>query len=86
MRGGWTGSFQHAYGMNEKDCGIITECAACGKKPLDRDTVGINKKMLGSAAARCYCLDCLAEYLECRVDQLQERIAEYKRDGCTLFK
>ena len=39
------------------------ECIACGKKQLDKDTVGINKKLLGKDIANFYCMDCLADFL-----------------------
>ena len=43
------------------------ECVACGKKPLEKDTIGINKKMLGKDITNFYCMDCLADYLGCTV-------------------
>lgn len=61
------------------------ECVACGKKNLDKDTVGINKKLLGENISNFYCMDCLAEYLECSVDELLDKIEEFKAEGCKLF-
>lgn len=61
-------------------------CVMCGKSDLDKDTVGINKKLLGKKITNFYCLDCLAEYLECTVEELLEKIEEFKQEGCTLFK
>ena len=63
-----------------------TECLACGKKNLDKDTIGINKKLLGKNITRFYCIDCLADYLGCTVDDLLEKIEEFKEEGCDLFK
>lgn len=62
------------------------ECLACSKKPLDKDTIGINKKLLGKQIKKFYCLDCLADYLGCTVDDLKEKIEEFKEEGCELFK
>ena len=62
------------------------ECIACRKTNLDKDTVGINKKMLGTSVKSFYCMDCLADYLGCSVDDLLEKIEEFKDEGCTLFK
>lgn len=62
------------------------ECLACRKKPLDKDTIGINKKMIGNQIKTFYCMDCLADYLGCSVDDLLEKIEEFKEEGCTLFK
>lgn len=46
------------------------ECIVCGKKKLDKNTIGINKKLLGKEIENFYCMDCLADYLECTVDDL----------------
>lgn len=62
------------------------ECLACGEKPLDKDTVGINKKIIGRHVKTFYCMDCLADYLGCTVDDLREKIEEFKEEGCELFK
>lgn len=62
------------------------ECLACRKAPLDKDTIGINKKMLGTNVKSFYCMDCLADYLGCTVEDLLEKIEEFKDEGCTLFK
>lgn len=40
-------------------------CVICGKQELDKDTIGINKKLLGTDIENFYCMECLAEYLEC---------------------
>ncbi len=61
------------------------ECIACRKSPIDKDTVGINKKILGKQVKNFYCIDCLADYLGCSVEDLLEKIEEFKEEGCTLF-
>lgn len=63
-----------------------TECVVCGKGNLDKDTLGINKKLLGTIIANFYCMDCLAEYLGCTVQELLDKIQDFKDEGCTLFK
>ena len=62
------------------------DCVICGKEHLEKDTIGINKKMLGEHIDNFYCMDCLADYLGCTVDELLEKIEEFKEEGCTLFK
>ena len=61
------------------------ECVMCSKSNLDKDTVGINKKLLGREIVNYYCMDCLADYLGCTVEELIEKIEEFKEEGCTLF-
>jgi len=61
-------------------------CVACSKKNLDKDTVGINIKLLGTGIKNFYCMDCQAEYLGCTVQDLLDKIEEFKEEGCTLFK
>ena len=58
----------------------------CGKVNLDKDTIGINKKLLGAEITNYYCMDCLADYLGCTVQELLDKIQEFKDEGCTLFK
>lgn len=62
------------------------DCVICGKTTLEKDTIGINKKLLGENIESFYCLDCLADYLECTVQELLDKIEEFKEDGCNLFK
>lgn len=64
----------------------MVNCIACGKDIAEKDILGINKKMLGEKTKSFYCLDCLADYLECTADELLDKIEEFKEDGCTLFK
>lgn len=61
------------------------ECIACGVKPLDQDTIGINKKLLGEDVENYYCMDCLAGYLGCTVQDIIDKIEEFKEEGCKLF-
>ncbi len=61
------------------------DCVICGKERLEKDTVGINKKMLGESIDNFYCMDCLAEYLGCTVQELLDKIEEFKEEGCKLF-
>ena len=65
---------------------MTKECISFWKSPLDKDTVGINKKLLGKKITNFYCMDCLADYLGCTVDDLLEKIEEFKEEGCELFR
>lgn len=59
-------------------------CIDCGKN-LNKDEVALSQKMLGREITEFYCIDCLAEYLECDRDDLEVKILEFKEQGCTLF-
>ena len=61
------------------------DCVICGKEHLEKDTIGINKKMLGENIDNFYCMDCLAEYLGCTVQELFDKKEEFKEEGCKLF-
>ena len=58
-------------------------CILCGKKPLTKDEIGINKKLLD--ADSFYCMGCLANYLEADIQDILDKIEEFKEQGCTLF-
>ena len=62
------------------------DCVICGKNDLEKDTIGINKKLLGTSITNFYCMECLAEYLGCTVDELLDKIEEFKEEGCKLFE
>ena len=62
------------------------KCAMCSDNITAKDTIGINKKLLGEDISNFYCMDCLANYLDCTVNDLLDKIEEFKDEGCTLFK
>jgi len=61
-------------------------CVSCGKENLDKNTIGLNKKLLGMNVKNCYCIDCLAAYLDTTVEDLNEKVQEFKDEGCKLFE
>lgn len=62
------------------------DCIICGKECLEKNTIGINKKLLGADVENFYCMDCLADYLGCTVEELLDKIEEFKEEGCKLFE
>lgn len=60
-------------------------CVSCGKSSLTRDEIGICQKLLGEEIEQFYCLDCLADYLGVSVEDIQNKIEEFKAEGCKLF-
>lgn len=61
------------------------ECISCGVPVEEKDTIGINKKLLGRSIKKFYCMDCLASYLDTTVEDLLEMIEEFRDAGCRLF-
>jgi len=59
-------------------------CIECDKG-LCKDEIALSQKMLGKEIIEFYCIDCLADYLECFRDDLEVKILEFKEQGCTLF-
>lgn len=65
---------------------LKVNCVSCFKEDLDKDTIALNKKLLGKEIEHFYCMECLAEYLNTSTEELLEKIEQFKEDGCTLFK
>lgn len=65
---------------------IIVNCISCGKKELSKNEVGINKKLIDESVVNYYCIDCLAEYLGVSVQDIIDKIEEFKDEGCKLFE
>ena len=59
-------------------------CCDCGRT-LKRDEIALTQKLIDIDTEEFYCLDCLAEYVGCTVQDLKEKIQEFKEQGCTLF-
>ena len=62
------------------------DCVSCGAEDISKNTIGINKKLLGKKIENFYCMECLANSLECTVQDLIDKIEEFREEGCTLFK
>ncbi|MDD4774048.1 MAG: hypothetical protein PHZ09_10695 [Eubacteriales bacterium] len=60
-------------------------CYVCGKEDLNKNEIGLTKKLLNKDAKWFYCIDCLAEYLEVTTEELLAKIDEFKAEGCKLF-
>ena len=64
----------------------IFSCIVCGKRPLSKNDVGINKKLLGMKSKNFYCIECLANFLEVEPQDILDKIEDFKNDGCKLFE
>ena len=65
---------------------ITYACVTCSKEPLEKNEVGITKKLLGEDTSVYYCMDCLADYLDVTVQDIEDKIEEFKEQGCKLFE
>lgn len=59
-------------------------CISCNFE-LEKDHIALNRKLLGRNIKKLMCLRCLAEYLDCQIDDLLTKIEEYKEQDCGLF-
>lgn len=50
-----------------------------------KDTIGLNKKLLGRYQNEYFCIPCLCEVLETTPRDLYEKLHEFKEAGCELF-
>lgn len=64
----------------------MADCYVCGKQNLNKDEIGIVKKLLGKNEQRMFCISCLAEQLEVTEEELVDKINEFKEEGCKLFE
>lgn len=67
---------------------IATEminCEACGCR-LIRDEIALNKKLNGLETEEFLCLECMAEEFGVTVQDLENKIEDFKESGCTLFE
>lgn len=60
-------------------------CLSCSKEINDKDTIALNRKMLGRGILNFFCIECLANYLGTNAEYLFDKIEEFKEQGCTLF-
>ena len=61
------------------------KCRTCGKAPLHKNEIGLNKKLIHRELKEFFCITCMAEYFETDEATLREKIEEFKRQGCALF-
>lgn len=61
-------------------------CKICFKENLSKDEIGATRKLIDKNTKEFFCINCLADFLDCTVDELLDKIEEFKDEGCTLFK
>ena len=61
------------------------KCCVC-ETTLNKNEIGLNKKLIGERARKNFCLNCLAVHLDTTAEDLLEKIEDFKSEGCTLFE
>lgn len=59
-------------------------CSRCDKV-LTKDEIGLYRKLVDDDAESPLCLSCVAEWFGCDVEDLLDKIEEFKDEGCVLF-
>lgn len=59
-------------------------CERCGKA-LTFNEIGAYKKFVNRGSRSFLCKACLAERLGVTVEQIDEKIEQFRAQGCTLF-
>ena len=60
------------------------KCDKCGKE-LSKDEISLTKKLISRNAVEFLCMDCLASYIGTTVEELKNKIEQFKEEGCGLF-
>jgi hypothetical protein len=60
------------------------KCCMCEEK-VDKDAIGLNKKLLGREHTKFFCINCLAGHIDVSVEDLYVKIEEFRDQGCELF-
>lgn len=53
---------------------------------LSKNEIGLNIKLFGKKPEKLFCLDCLAIHLNVSIEDLLDKIEDFKNEGCTLFE
>lgn len=60
------------------------DCKCCSET-IEQDAIGLYRKLLDKSAKAYLCMNCLANHLDTTVEELREKAAEFKAEGCKLF-
>ena len=62
----------------------LKSCHVCEETP-DKTAIALTKKLIDEKTTQFYCMSCLAAYLDVTVEDLLEKVEDFKAQGCTLF-
>ena len=60
-------------------------CNICESR-LEKNAVGLNKKLFGRRLNKYYCMNCLSAHIDMSVEDLLCQIEDFKLQGCELFE
>lgn len=60
------------------------KCDKCGKE-LTKDEIALTKKLISRNAVEFLCINCLAQYIGTAAEELEDKIEQFKEEGCGLF-
>ena len=62
----------------------MSVCVKCGKT-LTYNEIGAYRKFVNRGGKDCLCEECLAKRLVISPERIDQKIEEFKLQGCTLF-
>lgn len=62
----------------------MNRCLKCGRA-LSGDEIALHRKLIDRGAVSFLCLSCMAEEFGCAEETLQNKILQFRKDGCALF-
>ena len=62
----------------------MADCIKCGKE-LSFKEIGAYKKFINRGSTEYMCIKCLANELNITEEYIEEKIEQFKKQGCALF-
>ncbi|MBP5255563.1 MAG: hypothetical protein IJU75_02305 [Clostridia bacterium] len=62
----------------------MADCKVCRAK-LSNDEIAVTRKLVGMCEQEYYCKKCLADKFRVDVGTIDEKIRQFRRNGCWLF-
>ena len=63
---------------------VMERCMKCGKE-LTFNEIGAHKKFINRGSREFMCRSCLAQELKVSPELIDQKIEQFKLQGCTLF-
>lgn len=62
----------------------MDKCIEC-QRVLTNNEIGLHKRLINRGDTEYMCKQCLAEYFKVTTELLDQKIEQFKAQGCTLF-